>query len=139
MGEYDAVRIIQGINVFQQKINDKLCACCSGVSLSPMQAVILYYILNEETKRTVYPKDIAKEFGLSYATISQTLKKLKNYGYITIARETDDARLRKLTTTSKARSVDVEIKERLTDLYEYLRDYYTSDEIVQLGALLDRF
>lgn len=139
MLDYDTIRIIQDINVFQHKINEKLYDCFSGMNLNPTEAVVLYYILNEEKSRTVYPKDISKEFGLSYSAISQTLKRLKLYGYINDTRASDDARFRKVTATEKAKNIEPQIKERLAAFYEYLNGFYMPDEIKQLRALLERF
>lgn len=139
MNELDAMRLIGKLNKAQNKLGEEIDSCFFCDELHGMQAVILYYIIATEEKKNVYLRDIAAEFGLSYAAVSQMLKKLKLGGYIVDSRESDDARLRRLTTTEKARRFKSEIERRRASMNELVLKSYTPEELDMLCGLLDRF
>ncbi len=136
MNEFDSVKLIGKLNRAQNKLEAQIYSSFSEDDLHGMQAIILYYILAVEEDKNVYLRDIASEFGLSYAAVSQILKKLKQGGYVVDNRESDDARLRRLTPTDKARALKNRLELDATD--NAALDGFTNEEALTLGALLDR-
>lgn len=63
---------------------------------------ILDYIIVESEKRSVYQKEIEKEFGLRPSTATEVLKHLEKEGLIVRVPDESDARFKKIEFTEKA-------------------------------------
>ena len=63
---------------------------------------ILDYIIVESEKRSVYQKEIEKEFGLRPSTATGALKHLEKEGLIVRVPDESDARFKKIEFTEKA-------------------------------------
>ena len=63
---------------------------------------ILDYIIGESEKRSVYQKEIEKEFGLRPSTATEALKHLEKEGLIVRVPDESDARFKKIEFTEKA-------------------------------------
>lgn len=63
---------------------------------------ILDYIIVESEKRSVYQKEIEKEFGLRPSTATEALKHLEKEGLIVRVPDESDARFKKIEFTEKA-------------------------------------
>lgn len=63
---------------------------------------ILDYIIVESEKRSVYQKEIEKEFGLRPSTATEALKHLEKEGLIVRLPDESDARFKKIEFTEKA-------------------------------------
>ena len=63
---------------------------------------ILDYIIVESEKRSVYQKEIEREFGLRPSTATEALKHLEKEGLIVRVPDESDARFKKIEFTEKA-------------------------------------
>ena len=63
---------------------------------------ILHYIIVESEKRSVYQKEIEREFGLRPSTATEALKHLEKEGLIVRVPDESDARFKKIEFTEKA-------------------------------------
>ena len=63
---------------------------------------ILDYIIVESEKRSVYQKEIEREFGLRPSTATEALKHLEKEGMIVRVPDESDARFKKIEFTEKA-------------------------------------
>lgn len=77
-----------------------------GLTLS--QSYWLHYLLVNNGKK-FYETDIHTDCGLSRASISSTLKKLRQKGYIEMIADTDDDRRKQIILTDKAYQADKEL------------------------------
>lgn len=73
--------------------------------LTAAQTSVLTYLLEHSKSRMMYATNIHKEFGLSRATVSGLVKKLKTKGYLTIQDCEGDDRQKRIVVTDKAREV----------------------------------
>ena len=78
-----------------------------------MQRLVLHYILFESLKRDIYQKDVEKEFQIRRSTATGTLQILEKNGFITRDPVKEDARLKKLTPTDKAKGVRQHILDNI--------------------------
>ena len=89
-------------------------------SLTNMQRHILHYILFQSLKKEIYQKDVEQEFQIRRSTATGTLQLLEKNGFITREAVEWDARLKKITPTSKAEGVRERILENIRYMEELL-------------------
>nr|WP_294492723.1 MarR family winged helix-turn-helix transcriptional regulator [uncultured Mediterraneibacter sp.] len=70
-----------------------------------MQRLVLHHILFQSLKRDIYQKDVEKEFQIRRSTATGILQILEKNGFITREPVKEDARLKKLVPTEKAKGV----------------------------------
>lgn len=86
----------------------KLCLCTEAVldkklhgdELTTSQCYLLYYIWTHHPEGT-FTTDLHRELGLSMATISAGVKRLRRKGYLDVEICSGDERQKKLTPTKK--------------------------------------
>lgn len=91
-----------------------------SLDLSPAQALILSYLL---TRKECLPvaANMHEELGISRATISLHLKKLRQLGYIQTEVVSADNRKKEIILTQKAYNIEEELKSLRTQQEECLR------------------
>ena len=94
------------INTLSHQLKRQMCMLESEDSLKTnMQRLVLHYILFQSLQRDIYQKDIEKEFQIRRSTATGILQILEKNGFITREPVKQDARLKKLVPTEKAKSV----------------------------------
>lgn len=88
-----------------------------------MQRLILHYILFESLKRDIYQKDVEKEFQIRRSTATGALQILEKNGFITRNPVKEDARLKKLAPTEKAKAV----RQHILDNIRYIEALLAKD------------
>ena len=96
--------------------------------------IIGYLCLKERKGEAVYQRDIENEFNIKRPTVTQTINAMVKNGYIIRESVIEDARLRRLVLTDKARSLhaahlrDIERIESTmrTNLYQSELDAFFS-------------
>jgi DNA-binding MarR family transcriptional regulator len=94
--------------------------------LTRTQAVIIKYLEVETKKRDLFQKDIEKEFRIRKSSVTSVLQLLEKNGYITRESVIEDARLKKLILTDKAREanaiIGVELEKREEKFYQVISE-----------------
>ncbi len=90
-----------------------------SLDLSPAQALILSYLLTRKESLPV-AANMHEELGISRATISLHLKKLRQLGYIQTEVVSADNRKKEIILTQKAYNIEEELKSLRTQQEECL-------------------
>ena len=94
------------INTLSHQLKRQMCIREEEDSLTTnMQRLVLHYILFQSMKGDIYQKDVEKEFQIRRSTATGTLQILEKNGFIRREPVKQDARLKKLVPTDKAKGV----------------------------------
>ena len=112
------------INTLSHQLKRQMCVQEEEDSLTTnMQRLVLHYILFQSLQRDIYQKDVEKEFQIRRSTATGTLQILEKNGFITREPVKQDARLKKLMPTEKAKGVRQHILDNIryrTDVREFV-------------------
>ena len=89
------------------------------IGLSPTQGIVLNDLFAHKGQ-IVYSVDLHHTLGLSKATVSSTLKSLKQKGYLELMESPADDRKKQILLTSKAYELEKTIDRRLSEQQENL-------------------
>ena len=110
------------INTLSHQLKRQMCMHESEDSLKTnMQRLVLHYILFQSLQRDIYQKDIEKEFQIRRSTATGILQILEKNGFITREPVKQDARLKKLVPTEKAKRVRKHILGNIRYIEDLLR------------------
>ena len=74
--------------------------------LTPMQAVVLQYIMVESKKRDVFNKDIENFFVVKSSSVTSMIHFLERGGYVRRETVAEDGRMKRLVLTEKSRRIE---------------------------------
>ena len=112
------------INTLSHQLKRQMCVQEEEDSLTTnMQRLVLHYILFQSLQRDIYQKDVEKEFQIRRSTATGTLQILEKNGFITREPVKQDARLKKLMTTEKAKGV----RQHILDNIRYIEELLAKD------------
>ena len=94
--------------------------------------------MDHNQNRDIYQKDLEEEFHVSRATISSTLQVMEKNGLITRTSVKQDARLKRIQLTEKARQFNQQAKKTIEELETQMKQGFSEEELDQLYALLKR-
>ena len=93
------------INRISNRLRRRSLKVQESIGITGAQGNILDYILVESSHRSVYQKEIEKEFGLRPSTATEALKLLEERGLISRIPEEWDGRYKRIVFTPKAQAV----------------------------------
>ena len=109
------------INTLSHQLKRQMCIQEEEDSLTTnMQRLVLHYILFQSLNRDIYQKDVEKEFQIRRSTATGTLQILEKNGFIRREPVKQDARLKKLVPTEKAKGVRQHILGNIRYIEELL-------------------
>ena len=112
------------INTISHQLKRQMCVQEEEDSLTTnMQRLVLHYILFQSLQRDIYQKDVEKEFQIRRSTATGTLQILEKNGFITREPVKQDARLKKLMPTEKAKAV----RQHILDNIRYVEELLAKD------------
>lgn len=97
-----------------------------------------FLFFSEEEGREVYQKDIEHIFRLRRSTVSSLLRALENKGLIQRVSVPQDARLKKLVLTDKARQINAHTTRTLWKVNEVIHRGLSQEEIQTLHHILNK-
>lgn len=106
--------------------------------LTRTQAVILKYLETESVKRDVFQKDIEREFRIRKSSVTSVIQLLEKNGYITRESVNEDARLKKIVLTDKARNVNSIIGNGFDKREDKFYDVLSEEEIETFFRIMNR-
>ncbi|KAB1441031.1 MarR family winged helix-turn-helix transcriptional regulator [Candidatus Galacturonibacter soehngenii] len=106
--------------------------------LTRTQAVIMKYLEVETKKRDVFQRDIEKEFRIRKSSVTSVLQLLEKNGYITRESVIEDARLKKLVLTDKARNVNAIIGDGLEKREEKFYEVLSEEEVERFFQTVEK-
>lgn len=116
MDEHNLLRMFKQLSISLEQYQK---SNMQSMDLSPAQALILSYLLTKKDSLPV-AADIQEDLGISRATISVHLKKLRQLGYIQTEVVSADNRKKEIILTQKAYNIDEVLKSIQTQQEECL-------------------
>jgi DNA-binding MarR family transcriptional regulator len=89
-------------------------------NLTPSQIKVLNILGDSDGPKRM--SEIAKELGITQASLTETAKKLAAQGYINRARKVDDDRVVNVTLTPKGEDLAIEIKRKIRSYFNLVCD-----------------
>ncbi len=106
-----------------------------NVNVSGTEGMILSYVFRHD-ERIVSAKLLMQEFGVSKATMSQSLSTLYKKGLITYEEWNEDGRVKRILLTETATALENDIEKALLEVDTFLKGAFTEDELASLHTLL---
>ena len=107
--------------------------------LTGLQARILGFIEFKNSQgQDIFQKDIEVEFKIRRSSVSSVIDNMEKNGFIIRQSVENDARLKKIVLTEKAKSLGVQHRKMVTKFEKSLMENMTSEEIATLKALLNK-
>lgn len=103
------------INRISNRLRRRSLKVQESIGISGAQGNILDYILVESSRRSVYQKEIEKEFGLRPSTATEALKLLEEKGLISRIPEERDGRYKRIVFTPKAQAVKETLRQEIEE------------------------
>ena len=121
-----------------KKINISLEICLEkrlkGSGMSGTQVYFLVYILRHHPKGT-YITEMCRETGLSKATLSVLVKKMREKGYLCFVEEPEDIRKKKVIPTEKLLNEGAEFMRKTQQMEDEICSALDSAERLELWEL----
>jgi len=107
--------------------------------LSRSQSLVLSYIDSQtEENKPVYQKDIEKHFLIRRSTATECLKKLESLGLIKRTQEKTDARLKRISLTTKAKKRIEILKGYIGGIESEISKGITNQELLTLLSIITK-
>ena len=107
--------------------------------LSRSQSLVLSYIDSQtEENKPVYQKDIEKYFLIRRSTATECLKKLESLGLIKRTQEKTDARLKRISLTTKAKKRIETLKGYIGGIESEISKGITNQELLTLLSIITK-
>ena len=103
------------INRISNRLRRRSLKVQESIGITGAQGNILDYILVESSHRSVYQKEIEKEFGLRPSTATEALKLLEEKGLISRIPEEWDGRYKWIVFTPKAQAVKETLRREIEE------------------------
>ena len=127
------------INTLSHQLKRQMCIQEGEDSLTTnMQRLVLHYILFQSPERDIYQKDVEKEFQIRRSTATGTLQILEKNGLIRREPVKQDARLKKLVPTDKAKGVRQHILGNIRYIEELLARGIPEEKLAVCRDVLEK-
>lgn len=108
------------LQMLSRQIKRRMDKSVSEYEITGKQVSILLYIYEESKKRDVYAKDIEVAFDMRRASVTGILQLMEKNGIIKREENNQDARLKKLILTTKAKEVRNKLKKEIIQVEKIL-------------------
>lgn len=127
-----AIRLIKILNIRMEEMIDTSMEDCG---LTAAQSNVLGFIMDNELDRP-NSTDLHRRMHLSKASISVTLKKLREKGFLELRVNPQDDRQKQIAVTEKAWKMKDGIDARFTSLHGCIYRGISGEELVLVTAVL---
>lgn len=133
--ELQGVELLMSIKKISLGIDGVVDWCVAQNDLTPSQGFLLVYIWNYHQQGT-FVTDIHRELGVSKATVSGLIKKLRQKGYLSVEEVPDDDRQKKIVITKKLQTEAGCLTEQMRHINRRIYRDIGSEEMEVLLKLL---
>lgn len=107
--------------------------------LTSMQVWLIGYLYDcEQQGREAFQRDLERDFGIRRSTVTGVLQLMERDGLILRQSVAEDARLKKLVLTEKAREKHRQIGNMVEEMEKQMRRGLSEDEVRMFFALIRR-
>ncbi len=132
--EYDIMKFFRRINIeIENIINDSV----SKHNLTASQGNILGYLIKHKNEK-ICSTDIHVKLGLSRASVSATLKKLRSNNFILFEDVPYDDRRKYIVLTQKALDIEKEIQLCFEKMKNIIYEGFSEEEKENLNILMEK-
>jgi DNA-binding MarR family transcriptional regulator len=131
-------RIAKVVIDLSYQLKRDLDKAAAEFGLTRTQAVMLKFLETESIKRDVFQKDIEKEFRIRKSSVTSVIQLLEKNGYITRASVSEDARLKKIVLTDKAKTVNSVIGDELEKKEEKFYEILSKEEVDNFFVIMNK-
>ena len=111
----------------------------SANGLTSIQSRILGHLCHaQEQDRCVFQREIEEVFRIKRSSVTSVLQTLEKKGLIIRESISEDARLKKLVLTEKAKKMQIDTYQALGDMEKQMRSLFTEDEFKQFLDYMNR-
>ena len=111
----------------------------SSNAFTAKQGLVIGYIAKNNCEgKEVFQKDIEKEFSIRRSTATGILQLLEKNGYIVREAVKEDARLKKLVLTEKAKQRQQRFIKYLDEITDIAFDGITEEELQNLESIMNK-
>lgn len=118
------------LQMLSRQIKRRMDQSVSEYQITGKQVFILLYIYDESKKRDVYAKDIEVAFDMRRASVTGILQLMEKNGIIQREGNAQDARLKKLMLTTKAKEAREKLKKEIIQVEKVLTKGISDQELV---------
>lgn len=108
------------LQMLSRQIKRRMDKSVSEYEITGKQVSILLYIYEESKKKDVYAKDIEVAFDMRRASVTGILQLMEKNGIIKREENNQDARLKKLILTTKAKEARNKLKKEIIQVEKIL-------------------
>lgn len=108
------------LQMLSRQIKRRMDKSVSEYEITGKQVSILLYIYEESKKRDIYAKDIEVAFDMRRASVTGILQLMEKNGIIKREENNQDARLKKLILTTKAKEARNKLKKEIIQVEKIL-------------------
>lgn len=101
-----------------------------------VQGSIILYLANSDGPR--YQRDVEKQFNIRRSTATGLLNTMQRDGLITRISDANDARMKQILLTDKAKSFCTALKKKADDTENDLREGLSKEEIADFLAIIKK-
>lgn len=118
------------LQMLSRQIKRRMDQSVSEYEITGKQVSILLYIYDESKKKDVYAKDIELAFDMRRASVTGILQLMEKNGIIKREGNAQDARLKKLMLTTKAKEAREKLKKEIIQVEKVLTKGISDQELV---------
>ena len=126
------------LQMLSRQIKRRMDQSVSEYQITGKQVSILLYIYDESKKRDVYAKDIEVAFDMRRASVTGILQLMEKNGIIQREGNAQDARLKKLMLTTKAKEAREKLKKEIIQVEEVLTEGISKEEIETFFTIMKK-
>lgn len=129
---------IKALNNQIKRMLEKTALPGNDTGLTGMQFAFLGFLSEQDAGTNVYQRDLEAEFNIRRSTATGILQLMEKNGYIRRESVPEDARLKKIITTDKAKEIDTFAKENIMRLETQLTRGISPKEMDQFYQTLEK-
>lgn len=98
-----------------RKMQRHFASYFSDSPLTCIQGIVLHYIIVENVRRDIFPKDLEEFLGIKGSSVTSLINNLEQGGYLRRESLESDGRYKKLVLTEKTKEMQEDIVRRVFD------------------------
>ena len=130
-----AVRTLN--NIVSRYIDKGTEAIRKEYSITPMHGYIIAYLAHNDD-HDIYQKEIEEKFFIRSSTVTSMIKLMEKNGLITRESVEQDARLKKIVLTDKAKDMQSKINKAINDTDNELTGILTHEELDTFFEVIEK-
>ena len=117
----DEKKLMEQYDKMNRKMQRHFASYFSDSQLTCIQGIVLHYIIVENDRGDIFPKDLEEFFWIKGSSVTSLINNLERDGYLRRESLESDGRYKKLVLTEKTREMQEDILRRV---YDYIHSMF---------------